>query len=212
MRSVLFLFITSIVFNSAYSQVLQKGNVDINAGVGFGIYTITSNDYEDEKSAGVPGLLTLGVAYQLTDAWSIGLNYERNGFVTDPDSNNKAVLNNMGITGSYNFVNGEKNVLHAFLGIGYSSFRYDNLKDEEYVVGKGPQFQLGAGWKHYFGGKIGMYMNFSVPYYNYTKFKNGDGEELKIYRTNVLGQVIENKTYTISMVGANFRIGLLLKL
>jgi len=101
---------------------LQKGNVDINAGVGFGIYTITSNDYEDENSAGVPGLLTIGTAYQISNAWGLGLNYERNGFATDPDSNNKAFLHNIGIIGSYNIVNGEKNVLYAFLGIGFSSF------------------------------------------------------------------------------------------
>jgi len=212
MKYFIVLAISVLTINTTNAQALLKGDVDIHAGVGFGVYGITSNDFDDSKSTGVPGLISLGAAYQLSDAWSVGLNYERNGFATDPDSNHKAILNNIGIVGAYNFVNSDKNVLNVAVELGFSSFRYDDFKNEEYVIGTGPQFQFGAGWKHYFGGKVGMYMNFSVPFYKYSKFKNADGDELKVYQRDVFGQVIEEKTYTISMSGANFRIGLLLKL
>ncbi|MEQ8323784.1 MAG: hypothetical protein RIC15_02230 [Vicingaceae bacterium] len=205
------IFLAFVVFQ-AQSQALQKGNVDIHLGVGFGIYSFTSNDFEDNTGAGVPGLFSLGVAYQLSDKWSLGINYERNGFVTDPDSNNRAVSNNVGLVGGFNFVNSEKNVLHVNLEAGYSTFRYDDFKDEDYVIGTGSQIQLGAGWKHYFGGVMGMYMNFSVPFFNYSQFKNSEGEQLVVRRTNIFGITTESRDYSITMNGVNFRIGLLVKL
>jgi hypothetical protein len=212
MRYIISIFIVVMLVNLTEAQVLQKGNFDIHAGLGFGVYGVTSNDFDDDNSSGVPGLVSLGVAYQVSDDWSLGINYERMGFLTESDSNNKAVANNFGAVVAYNIVNNDKNAFNVSLEIGYSSFRYDDFKEQEYVIGSGPEFQLGTSWKHYFGDKIGMYLNLSVPYFYYTNFKNGDDDKLKVYQYDSQGAVIDERLFNVSMVGVNFRFGMLIKI
>ncbi len=213
MKQYIFLVSFFFIFSNSYSQALQKGNLDLHAGAGFGVYTFTSNDYEENTTNGVPGLLNLGLAYQVTDGLSLGIDYERNGFVTDSDSNTKAVTQNFSLTVGYNVINGDKNVLQAFFQLGTSSFRFDNFNDQDYLTSRGSQIQLGAAWKHYFGETFGMFLNFSVPYYSYNEFKNSSGDVYKIGRVvNINGvPTFESKVYQAKMVGVNFRAGLAFK-
>ena len=67
MKKCLFYALFLFTFSSAFSQALQKGNFDLHAGVGFGIYTFSSNDYEDNSTNAYPGLINLGLAYQISD-------------------------------------------------------------------------------------------------------------------------------------------------
>ena len=212
MKNIIISLLAIFAVNQASAQALEKGDFDIHVGLGFGIYSVTSNDFEDDNSAGVPGLFSVGIAYQLSDKWSLGLKYERMGFLTEADSNHKAVSNNFGVVVAYNFINAEKDILNASFETGYSSFRYDDFKDQAYVIGSGPEFQLSATWKHYFGEKFGMYMNMSVPYFYYTNFKNGEDDKLKVASYDSQGNLIEERLFSVSMVGVNFRVGLLLKL
>jgi len=213
MRKIIVLASLLLIISNTFSQALQKGNLDVRVGAGFGIYTFTSNDYEDNTTNALPGLFNLGLAYQISDAFSLGLDYERNGFVTDPDSNNKAISQNVGITAGYNFVNGEKNVLLAFFQLGYSSLRIDDFNESEYVTTRGSQIQLGAAWKHYFGETLGMFINFSIPFYSYNEFKNSKGDVYEVSRvTSVNGiPTIESKVFQAKMTGVNFRAGLAFK-
>lgn len=209
-KSIALVFLVLINF-CARSQALSKGNFDLHLGTGFGFYTLTSNDYKNNSSGAVPGLLNLGLAYQISDGFSLGLDYERNGFVTDRDSNTKAVSQNFGLTAGYNFLNKEKNVLQGFFHVGSSSFRFDNFNDQEYVVAKGTQLQFGVKWMHYFGETAGLFMNLSLPYYNYTEFKNSNGDVYKVTE-HVNGIPTGNsRVFQASMTGINLRIGLALK-
>ena len=153
-----------------YSQSIEKGDFLIKAGVGFGVYSLSSNDYEESSNAGVPGLIPLSLTYHVSEKFGLGLEYERNGFVTD-SSHKKAISHNFGVKASYNFVNSEKNTLSAFFYLGSSSFRFDNFDDRDYITGSGSLVQFGSEWNHFFGEKIGMFINFSIPYFSYNTFK-----------------------------------------
>jgi hypothetical protein len=181
MKKLILIFVSLFILNGSFAQNNQKGDFEIHAGLGFGVYGITSNDFEDNNSSGVPGLVSLGVSYQLSEKWNLGLNYERLGFLTEADSNEKAVANNIGVIIGYNIVNNEKNVININLETGFSSFRYDDFKEEEYVIGTGPEFQLGGTWKHYWGDHLGMYLGMSIPYFYYSEFKNKDGDALEVF-------------------------------
>jgi hypothetical protein len=194
------------------SQALQKGDLDIHAGTGFGILNLTTNDFEDDQHTGVPGLLSLGVAYQFNEKWSVGLNYERMGFLTEADSNEKAVTHNFGLISYYNLSNNEKNVFSILLDAGISSFRYDDFKEEDYVTSTGFMIQPGGSWKHYWGDHIGFYLNLSVPIAYYSEFRNKDDDLLEVSEYDAQSMVIRSRVFDLSMVGVNFRAGLVLKL
>jgi hypothetical protein len=213
MKKLLFFAIISIVSLPSFGQALVKGNFDIRVGTGFGVYTLTTNDYEDNTTGAVPGLLNVGVGYQITDAFVLGIDFERNGFVTDPDSNNRAISQNFGLTAGYNFLNKEKNVLQAFLHVGSSTFTFENLDNQNDVKASGTQIQLGLAWRHYFGEVAGMFINFSIPYYSYNEFKNSDGDVYEVGRTTIVnGQPkYESKVFQATMTGMNLRVGLALK-
>lgn len=210
MKRILVIIVCALVSSASLkAQVLKKGNIDTYLGVGFGYYTLNSNLFENETSAVVPGLINLGAAYQITDGFALGLDYERNGFVTNADSNNKAVSQNFGLRASYNVLNKEKNALKAFIVLGTSTFRFDDLDTKNYAVSRGSQFQIGGEWKHYFGGKLGMFLNFSIPFYSYNEFKDEDGDVWEDSRLN--GTVIETRVVQIKMNGVNFRTGITFK-
>ena len=208
---ILSLFFYGFGTSIGNGQALTKGDFDIHLGTGFGIFSITTNDFEDNQHTGVPGLFSLGVAYQLNDKWSIGINYERMGFLTEADSNEKAVTQNFGIIGSYYFSNNEKNAFSTFLEVGGSSFRYDDFKQEDYVTSSGFMIQPGVSWKHYWG-KAGFYLNFSIPYAYYDEFRNKDDDVLTVSEYDPQAMVIRSRQFDLNMIGVNFRAGLVLRL
>lgn len=213
MKKVFLVFTSFLLTSATFSQVLVKGVIDVHTGLGFGIYSLKSNDYEDNTGGALPGLFNAGASYQITDGFFLGLDYERNGFATESDSNEKAVSQNFGLTGGYNFLNKEKNALQVFLTVGTSRFRYDNFNSEDYITSRGTQVQLGLTWKHYFGETFGMFMNFSIPYYSYNEFSNSKGDRYEVGRVVTVNGIpeYESKVFQLTMSGVNFRAGITLK-
>ncbi len=200
---------------AAYAQALQKGNIDVHAGVGFGIYNFTIKSFETENADAVPGLINLGASYRISDAFSLGLDYERNGFVTDADSNEQVVSQNFGITAGYSLVNSDKNVLTPFFQIGATRLKFENFDNQDYVTASGLQLQFGLAWNHYFGERFGLFINASTPYYSYNKFKSSNGdvyEESRIVNDSQGNPIVETRVVDGNMTGINIRLGLALKL
>ncbi len=214
MKRFILLIISAFFMQSAFSQIMQKGNFDIRAGVGFGVYNFNTTAYEDNQHSAVPGLFNLGIAYQISDDFSLGLDYERNGFVTDDSTDSKVVSQNIGVTASYHFINGEKNALAAFLTVGTSNLKFEDFDDSETVTARGTQVQVGLAWRHYFSDNFGFFLNTSFPYYSYNEFKNSNGDVYEDSRI-VTGPggvpIIESRTVSGVMTGINLRIGLALK-
>ncbi len=214
MKLLISTFVFLVISTNGLAQALQKGNFDVHAGVGFGVYTITLNTFEKESDGAVPGLLNIGVAYRITDDFSLGIDYERNGFVTDADSNSKVVSQNIGITAGYSIVNSEKNVITPFIQIGSTSLKFEDFDGQDYVTSSGTQLQFGFAWNHYFGDKIGMFANLSVPVYMYSEFKNSNGdvyEESRVVIDSQGNPTVESRVVDANMVGMNVRLGLALK-
>jgi len=197
-----------LISNAITAQAIQKGDFEISAGSGFGFYGLATNEFEDNTNFGLPGVISLGVSYQLSNSFGLGINYERNGFLTDPDSNNKAVSNSIGLAVAYNVVNAEKNAVSLTLEVGGSGFRYDDFKNEDYVVSTGGHLKLGGHYRHYFNDHLGFYLKLNLSSFTYTSFENQNGDQFKVYRLNDFGFITDERNFELRMIGMNFGFGL----
>lgn len=189
-----------------FSQAVDKKDVEIGIGTGFGIYGTSDNNPEtdttDENNMAAAGLLNLSIHYAIVKNFSIGILAERNGYVTNRDSSNKGVALNLGLDCQYRLMNKEKTLIFGEIFCGYSNFRYDNLSYHEYVTGNGLCFQLGIGFKHYFSKTIGMFIQSNYAFYQYKKLVDSKNNILKT------GSVNNQKDYGIKMSGLNLKLGL----
>jgi hypothetical protein len=208
MKSILTLLVGFLLFtNTSFSQCTKKGDIDGKVGFGFGIYNLANNDETEQNSGGVPGLITLSSAYALGDRWSLGLQYERNGFLTNKDSSDAARSHNLGLAGTYRFVNREKVAFYVDLILGISSFTYEKNQINgtlDKVTSSGSNLQLGLGMKQYFGQHIGWFWELAFTNYSYKKFTNKDGDVLKTDDGKF-------NNLEIKMTGGNLRVGVCYK-
>lgn len=207
------MILTPLVDVELRAQALEKGDFDVKAGLGFGVYSLSSNEFEDNSGAGIAGLINVSGVYQFSNAFSAGLDFERNGFATDQDSNQRARSLNFGFVLNYNLLNAEKNVIQPFLQFGWSNFTFDNYDQGDYVQSRGSYFQLGLTWKHYFTDGFGMFVNASCPWYSYNEFQNSKGQTYEISRnTGTLSNPdVETRVFQVHMMGLNVRTGLAFK-
>jgi hypothetical protein len=205
MKTSLFLFILLLPF-FVFSQAVEKNDIEIGIGTGFGIYGTSDNnpdkDTTDENSMAAAGLLNFNIHYAILKNFSIGILAERNGYVTEKDSSNKGISLNLGLDCQYRLMNKEKTLIFGEIFGGYTHFRYDNLNQNEYVVGTGICFQLGIGFKHYFSKHIGMFVQSNYAIYPYNKLVDPHNNTLKI------GPVNDQKDYSIKISGLNLKLGL----
>lgn len=202
MKKILLLLVSFIPLIT-FAQAIHKGNCEITAGTGFGIYDVSNNESNDSaknNSTGATGLLNVSFKYAISEKFSLGFILERNGFAHD--SLNKAHSINIGLDAQYLFVNKEKNVIYIdFLG-GYSNFKFIDNKNKNWVVGNGLTIQPGIGFKHYFGKTFGFYLQSNYAFYRYKKLIDANGNILKTGNST---------DYLIRLSGLNVKIGLSFK-
>jgi len=190
----------------AFSQAVEKNDLEIGLGVGLGIYGTSDNnpdkDSIKENSMAAAGLLNFSIHYAILKNFSIGILAERNGYITNKDSSNKGVSLNLGLDCQYRLLNKEKTLVFADLFGGYSHFRYDNLSHKEYVIAKGNCLQLGIGFKHYFSKIIGMFIQSNYALYPYKKLVDTNNNIVKT------GPANNQKNYSIRISGLNLKLGL----
>jgi hypothetical protein len=205
MKTIIFLLIILIPIFS-YSQAVDKKDIEIGIGAGFGIYGTSDNnpdsDTTDENNMAAAGLLDISIHYAILKNFSIGILAERNGYLTNRDSSNRGVSLNLGLDCQYRLMNREKTLIFGEIFGGYSNFRYDNLSYHEYVTGNGFCFQLGIGFKHYFSKTVGMFIQSNYALYQYKKLVDSKNNILKT------GPVNDQKDYGIKMSGLNLKLGL----
>lgn len=205
MKIILILFILLLPC-IVFSQAVEKNDIEIGLGAGFGIYGTSDNnpdaDTTNENSMAAAGLLNFSFHYAIFKNFSIGILAERNGYITNKDSSNKGVSLNLGLDCQYRLINKEKTLIFADIFGGFSNFRYDNLSYHEYVTGNGVCFQLGIGFKHYFSKTIGMFIQSNYALYPYKKLVDSKNNVLKT------GPVNNQKDYQIKISGLNLKLGL----
>jgi len=203
MKKIILLFVSFIPV-LIFAQAVKKGNVEITAGTGFGIYGASdnesNNDTSQSDSTAVAALLDVSLKYSITNKLCLGFMLERNGFAHD--SSNKAHSVNVGLNTQYLFVNKKKNVIYFdFLG-GYSNFKYIDNGSKNWVTSNGLTIQPGIGFKHYFGKTLGFYLQSNYAFYSYKKIVADNGEILKNSKS---------EDYNLRLSGLNVKIGLMFK-
>ncbi len=196
------------------AKTLEGGEVLFDAGLGFGVHIFSTNEEEGNIGGGVPGLLYAGIGYNVLPNLALGVIYERNGYLTDPDSAFQVVSNNLGLSLNYHVFNRNNILLDLGMTFGTSSFRFENFRNNESLESQGSQVKFLAGIKRYFNDNIGVYMAFTVPIHSYKTFKDQDGNVYEIYDYNSLDFPIPDskRNFEISLSGFNFNFGMTVKI
>ncbi len=192
--------------NFIFSQSLQKGNFDIDAGIGLGLYSVTSNDISEasENSMALKILFPININYFIFDKFSVGLTMQYNSFALNRDStSNYARTSNFGINSKILLLNNPDDIIFLDLCIGYSEFIWRNRKKIEGLNGFGYFYNIGFGFNHYFNNSLGFYFHVANTVYQYNM----------LYNNRDLVITVEEgiEPLVINLSGFNFAIGLCLK-
>ncbi len=209
MRKLLFTLLLIIGILPLTKAQFEPGNISITAGGGIGLYGANSNDIEDTLSgvnAG-SGLIELNVNYSIMDRLAVGVNFERNGFITEVDSVNSQTYGNSlnyRLDLTYRLTNSEKNSLYVRTLLGMSSFKFGDNSNSTYVKSTGFCYEFDLGVQHHFGETVGFFFNAGWAGYNYNELTDQDG---------VVVETSNNSApFRVSFSGVNTRLGLLFRI
>ena len=188
---------------AGFSQGFQKGNLVIDGGVGFGVYSADSNWPSSENEGAVNGIFRGAAEFGLANWLGVGFVLERNGFATEQDSNNAASSFNLQLAANLHVIKSNSNTLFLSLQGGYSQLTYEEFDTIVELSSPGSVVQVGLGFRHYFNRTLGFYLHANYAAYDYSNFEDSDGDILRIATTG------ENFAYSTS--GANIGGGLSLK-
>lgn len=201
-----FLFLALLINHTASAQAVESGKLEAELGFGFGLYGLGDNIDNNESSIALPGLINLKAQYAITKWFSPGLMYERNGFITDPDSAENAKSGNFYLALTFRVLNTERTAVHTSINFGSSNYEYEREGTNDKVSASGGAFQLGFGIKHFISDHIGIGYDFALASYAYDELKV-DGEVIQFLDLDKLELV----NYEIGFVGVNHRIGITYK-
>lgn len=190
-----------LLSGNAFGQAFQKGNWNVDAGVGIGAYgttttlsiplpflgTVTSTANDGAVSVIVP----VGVEYGISNKFGLGVhlgfsNYfledstEVKNFFTGEktgamqENNTKSVKSvDFAIKFNLHLLNAEKNDLFVGLALGTSSITWDWKDIEtETLKGSGGYASLYIMDRIFFSDHIGMFFNLGYTTYNYTNVES----------------------------------------
>lgn len=210
MKKVGIFLMSTLLYFTGTAQY-EQGDIDFGLGGGIGVYGGSTNDVDEVDTTGGPDaaavLFNIDVNYAVIEELSIGVDFERNSFITQDDSTDTDSYgnsNNFKFNVQYRFVNSEKNCLALEGGIGMSAFKFGDNISNEYAKGSGLTYEFGLDYQHYFGENVGMFINVGYGGYQYKELRNQANE---VWRTN-------NDTDNIEVVfsGVNIRVGLQIKI
>lgn len=129
----------------------QDSKFNVGLGMGLGLYAGKTNELNPPKDTSAidfaAGITQIHFEYNVINRIGIGVKFERNGFLNAKDSSDKASSINISLTGRFNIVNSESNLLYIEMCTGSSHFSYTNkdITTVDKVISNGINFQVGAG-------------------------------------------------------------------
>ena len=187
-----------------FSQVVEKGDFEIGTGLGLGIFQATNND-SGATSIAASGIIPVHIQYSPIEKIGLGLNFQRNGFLTEKDSGNSVQSYLLGFSLMYRAINGEKTVLFFQAAAGKSWIHYSDASIQNYVNGSGYWVDLSAGMRFYFTEHLGMFTEIA---YNKQHFTNFEDKNNTLYTVTHSGQT---ENFWLTLAGMNLRLGLNIK-
>lgn len=221
-----------LLTNNANGQAFQKGNINLDVGIGFGIYgtnQTATTTYEtgspnfdeitvttDESDGAVATVIPIRVEYGVMDKLGIGAEFVYNNYlINDSDRVNLNTVKclDYGLIFNFHLLNAEKNDLFIGLGVGMSSMKINYVTDitqfVESVSGSGLYYSFGITDRIFFSDNIGMMVNLSYKGYNYSSLEADFTPELDALLA--LSNVTYSQNWDWSFTGVNIGIGLAVK-
>lgn len=207
-KSVLIISLSVLSLNS-FSQAFEKGNINIDLGLGIGAYGTkvtykdTKNNFEVSKNDGAASFIVpLSFEYGISNKIGIGLQIgASNYFIDNKDStNNTESVKSVDFALKFNFhlLNANRNDLFISLGLGGSSVNWNFINTSETYSGSGSYFTLSLVDRIFFTDNIGMFFNLGYAGYNYNNMKTSSGNP-----------ILDNLTWSVK--GVNLGTGLAVK-
>lgn len=153
-------------------NALVKGDVEIDLGVGAGIYSGYSNVDFHSGVAAIPVNLDFRLRYMPEQDIFIGLSTRGTNFPVEKDTTTEFVSASMGSINfnvGYYFVNRAKFAAYTGVGVGFSGLEYEIVNkfgDTGYFSAQATNFMFEIGLKKYFNDWFGIYLEgdyFIVP-------------------------------------------------
>jgi hypothetical protein len=229
-----------MINNNIKAQAFQKGTINVDIGIGFGIYG-TSQTYTRQLTAtvdpaiGLPsnfldykdtGDTTDGAAstvvpisceYGLSDKFGIGVDIIYNSYIINDSDRvhlESVKAYDFGPKFSYHPLNGDFYDLAIGLGVGYTTIGWNvtSTYTGESYKGSGYYINIDLKNKFWFSDHIGAYLNLGYKGNFYSKIdRDTSAEEAELESLSFVSNVTKKDEFTFSMNGANIGIGLALK-
>lgn len=188
----------SLIFiNHTQAQAFQKGNINIDIGIGFGIYgtqqKTTSNlsfevggtpfsqtNVNDTTDGAVSRIIPISFEYGISDKIGLGLDLTSSNYYIDEDDRKytRSVKGfDFGLKANYHLLNADKNDLFIGIGLGVSSMNWEFENDVTNVFGlssasgSGLYFSLGITDRIFFSDHVGILFNLGYRGYSYPEIR-----------------------------------------
>lgn len=209
LKSLLLIILISCVSNQLFSQAFEKGNINIDLGLGFGAFG-TRATFKDANTkleysvtdGAASTIIPLAFEYGISNKIGLGLQIgTSNYFIDKKDSTNvsKSVRSvDFALKFNFHLLNANRNDLFISLGLGGSSINWEFENTSETYSGSGTYFTLGLTDRIFFTDNIGILFNLGYTGYNYNNVKTSSGNP-----------ILDNLTWSVK--GINFGTGLAVK-
>ncbi len=205
--------------SSIKAQAFQKGNFNIDLGVGFGAYKTTTTIEVDffgtpltftEEDGAASGMFPLSFEYGISNKFGIGVELGFVNYAIDDsteDFNGNMVENNTEavrsvdfmLFGNFHLLNSEKNDLFIGLGFGSSSVVWTFKDNGSYEYkGRGGLFKIYIKDRIFFNDNVGILFNLGYTSYVYNDMESSDNNA-----------ILDNLKWRVA--GLNLGTGLALK-
>lgn len=209
------------------AQAFQKGNKNIDLGIGFGGYGTTSTFSttfngvtvsSSESDGAASTIIPIGFEYGVGEKIGVGADlFFNNYFINDSDKVVLEKVSSFDVGGKFNYhlLNAEKNDLYLSLGLGFSNMKWSyqaaTANFIESASGSGTYFSLGIADRIYFSDHIGISFNLGYRGYNYSNIEANLSSQAETALA-AFGVTDYSQSWTFKMTGVHFGMGLAIKL
>lgn len=194
MKKVFYALFITLFFQTSFvqAQAFQKGNVNLDIGLGFGAYktvsefttpefvffgfTIPPQTIKNEDGAG-SFMMPITFEYGISNKVGLGVQLGFSNYFIDNEDSTETVESvksvDFAIVVNYHLSQSDKNDLFIGIALGGSNVNWKDLSGTE-LTGTGSVFKLYLSDRLYFSDNIGILFNVGYTAYNYSELTSSD--------------------------------------
>ena len=219
-------FVALLLSTNVSAQAFQKGNINLDIGLGLGVYGTTSTFSttingltitNTEKDGTASSVIPIGFEYGISNRFGIGADITfSNYFINDSDKVNieRVTTTDFGLKFNFHLLNADKNDLYVVLGLGGSKMKWTYAGSATNIIrsanGSGTYFSIGITDRIFFSDHIGIFFNLGYRGYNYSKIEAELTSEAETLLTTI-GITDYEQSWKWQMKGVHLGTGLAIK-